>query len=56
MFFDKFSGKYNNRPQLQELLDYMREDDIIVVNELDRLGRNNKEVTSIRNRGNRGDS
>ena len=49
IFSDKLSGKDNNRPKLQELLTYIREDDIIVVSELDRLGRNNKEVTSIMN-------
>ena len=45
IFSDKLSGKDNNRPKIQELLNYIREDDIIVVSELDRLGRNNKEVT-----------
>jgi DNA invertase Pin-like site-specific DNA recombinase len=47
IFSDKLSGKDNNRPQLKEMLNYIREDDIIVVSELDRLGRNNKEITSI---------
>lgn len=49
IFSDKLSGKDNNRPKLQELLNYIREDDIIVVSELDRIGRNNKEITSIMN-------
>ena len=49
IFSDKLSGKDNNRPKIQELLNYIREDDIIVVSELDRLGRNNKEVTNIMN-------
>ena len=31
------------------MLNYIREDDIIDVSELDRLGRNNKEITSIMN-------
>ena len=31
------------------MLNYIREDDIIVMSELDRLGRNNKEITSIMN-------
>jgi DNA invertase Pin-like site-specific DNA recombinase len=48
-FSDKLCGKDNNRPQLKEMLNYIREDDIIVVSELDRLGRNNKEITSIMN-------
>ncbi|MGL5684480.1 MAG: recombinase family protein, partial [Vagococcus fluvialis] len=49
IFSDKLSGKDNNRAQLKEMLNYIREDDIIVVSELDRLGRNNKEITSIMN-------
>ncbi|MBP1044417.1 recombinase family protein [Vagococcus sp. BWB3-3] len=49
IFSDKLSGKNNNRPKLQEMLNYIRESDIIVVTELDRLGRNNKEVTYIMN-------
>lgn len=49
IFSDKLSGKDNDRPKIQELLNYIREDDIIVVSELDRLGRNNKEVTNIMN-------
>ncbi|WP_406718111.1 recombinase family protein [Vagococcus fluvialis] len=49
IFSDKLSGKDNNRPQLKEMLNYIREDDIIVVSELDRLGRNNKEITNIMN-------
>lgn len=49
IFSDKLSGKDNNRPKLQELLNYIRESDIIVVSELDRLGRNNKEITNIMN-------
>lgn len=49
IFSDKLSGRDNNRPQLKEMLNCIREDDIIVVSELDRLGRNNKEITSIMN-------
>ncbi|MBO0450324.1 recombinase family protein [Enterococcus sp. MJM12] len=49
IFSDKLSGKDNNRPKLQELLNFIRENDIIVVSELDRLGRNNKEITNIMN-------
>ena len=49
IFSVKLSGKDNNRLHLIEMLNYIREDDIIVVSELDRLGRNNKEITSIMN-------
>ncbi|MHC5838146.1 recombinase family protein, partial [Lactococcus lactis] len=37
------------RPQLQAMLTYLREGDIVVVTELDRLGRNNKELTELMN-------
>ncbi|HDL0740806.1 TPA: recombinase family protein, partial [Enterococcus faecium] len=36
-------------PQLQAMLNYIREGDIVVVTELDRLGRNNKELTELMN-------
>lgn len=49
IFSDKISGKSLKRPQLQALLDYIREGDIVVVTELDRLGRNNKDLTAIMN-------
>ena len=42
VFTDKMSGATTERPQLQAMLDYIRDGDIVVVAELDRLGRNNK--------------
>ena len=42
VFSDKVSGATTERPQLQAMLDYIREGDIVVVAELDRLGRNIK--------------
>ncbi|HEL1685536.1 recombinase family protein [Streptococcus suis] len=38
-----------DRPQLQAMLAYIREGDIVVVTELERLGRNNKELTEVMN-------
>lgn len=49
VFSDKASGKSTERPQLQAMLDYLREGDIVIVTELDRLGRNNKDLTEIMN-------
>ena len=49
VFSDKLSGATTERPQLQAMLDYIREGDIVVVSELDRLGRNNKDLTDIMN-------
>lgn len=52
-FEDKLSGKDTNRPQLVAMLEFIRKDDIVVVAELDRLGRNNKEITEIINKINK---
>lgn len=49
VFSDKLSGQSTGRPQLQAMLDYLREGDIVIVTELDRLGRNNKDLTEIMN-------
>ena len=42
-------GQIKERPQLKALLDFIREGDIVVVTELERLGRNNKDLTYIMN-------
>lgn len=47
VFQETISGATRERPQLQALLEYVREGDIVVVTELERLGRNNKELTEI---------
>lgn len=38
------------RPQLQAMLKYIRHGDIVVVTELDRLGRNNQDFTNLMNK------
>lgn len=40
VFEDKASGKDTERPALQQMLDYVREGDEVVVHSLDRLARN----------------
>ena len=47
LFCDKSSGASLNRPHLTNLLEYIREGDIVVVTELERLGRNNKDLTEL---------
>lgn len=47
IFQEAASGASKERPQLQALLGYVREGDIVVVSELERLGRNNQELTEI---------
>ncbi len=49
IFQEAISGTSKKRPQLKALLDYIREGDIVVVTELERLGRNNKELTEVMN-------
>jgi len=49
LFTDKLSGANANRPALQKMLAYIREGDIVLVTELDRLGRNNQDLTKIMN-------
>ena len=39
-FTDKVSGKDINRPKLQEMLEFVREGDTVVVHSMDRLARN----------------
>lgn len=40
VFADKVSGKNTQRPKLDELLDYVRDGDTVVVHSMDRLARN----------------
>lgn len=56
IFMEKKSGaEIKNRPKLLEMLDYIREEDIVIVAELDRLGRNTKNldyiINTIQNKG-----
>ena len=46
-FIDKASGKDINRPALEELINYVREDDIIFVHSMDRLARNLDDLRKI---------
>ncbi len=41
------SGATTKRPELQKMLDYIRDDDVVIVTELDRLGCNNHDLTKI---------
>jgi DNA invertase Pin-like site-specific DNA recombinase len=46
-FTEKVSGKSKDRPELQNMLGMIREDDQIHVHELSRLGRNTKDLLEI---------
>lgn len=43
-FIEKASGKDTNRPRLQEMLKYIREDDTVYVEEFSRLGRSTADL------------
>lgn len=46
-FVEKASGKDTKRPELQAMLDYIREDDVVYVEEFSRLGRSTSDLLSI---------
>lgn len=46
-FIDHASGKDTDRPALKELLNYVREDDIVIVHSMDRLARNLDDLRMI---------
>lgn len=46
-FIEKVSGKDTKRPELQALLDYIREDDTVYVEEFSRLGRSTADLLAI---------
>lgn len=47
LFEEKVSGKNTDRPQLQAMLDYVREGDTVYVKDLSRLARNTKDLLDI---------
>ena len=46
-FIEKISGKNADRPKLQEMLEYIREDDTVYCEEFSRLGRSTADLLSI---------
>ena len=46
-FIDKCSGKNMNRPQLQAMLEYVREGDAVVVSDFSRLARSTRDMLQI---------
>lgn len=46
-FIDYASAKSTDRPQLKAMLDFVREDDIVIVHTMDRLARNLKDLKNL---------
>ena len=49
IYQDTMSGTQSNRPELQEMMAHLREEDVIVVWKLDRLGRSLKHLVELIN-------
>ena len=47
VFIEKISGKDTNRPQLQAMLDYVREGDVVTVESYSRLARDTRDLLNI---------
>lgn len=47
LYMDKMSGKDRNRPQLQEMMDYIREGDTVIVESISRLARSTRDLLEI---------
>lgn len=47
IFAEKASGRSKNRPELQRMLEYMRQGDQVIVVKLDRIGRNTKNLIEL---------
>ena len=47
IFIEKMSAKNKDRPKLQEMLDYVRDGDTIIIHDLSRLARNTKDLLEI---------
>ena len=46
-FTEKVSGKNVNRPKLQEMLDFVRQDDVVHIHDFSRLARSTKDLLDI---------
>lgn len=47
MFIDKYTGKILERPQLEAMMEYIREGDTLVVYSIDRLSRSQKDLHNV---------
>ncbi len=47
VFIEKVSGKDRNRPELQKMLDFVREGDVVVIESISRLARSTRDFLNI---------
>lgn len=47
VFIDKMSGKNTDRPELQKMLDFVREGDVVIVESFSRMARSTRDLLNI---------
>ena len=47
IFIDRISGKNTNRPELQRMMDYVRDGDVVIVESISRFARNTKDLLEL---------
>ena len=47
VFIDRMSGKNTNRPELQKMMDFVREGDTVIVESISRFARNTKDLLDL---------
>ena len=47
IFIDKATGKNTNRKELNEMLNFVREGDVVIVSDISRIARNTKDLLTI---------
>ncbi len=47
VYLDKMSGKSKDRPQLKEMMQFVREGDVVIVESISRFARNTKDLLSL---------
>ena len=47
IYIEKISGKTKDRPKLNEMLDFVREDDVVIVESISRFARNTKDLLEL---------
>ena len=47
IYIDKVSGKNTDRPQLKEMMSYVREGDLVIVESISRFARNTKDLLNL---------
>lgn len=47
LYIDKMSGKNTERPELQKMMDYVREGDVVIVESFSRFARNTRDLLDL---------